>query len=78
LPTPQEDFDGKYVTSMEVCVDLGVTRSSVLNRRRAGRLPGAIEVRTRDGSLHLLLWIREDVAPHLDDWRRTLRGRRAA
>jgi hypothetical protein len=77
LTTPQEAFDVKYVASPEICVDLGVTRSSVFNRRRAGGLPGAIEVRTRDGSIHLLLWVREDVAPYLEQWRAQLRKRGA-
>jgi hypothetical protein len=75
LPTPQEDFDSKYVTSTELCVDLDVTRSSIFNRRKAGGLPGAIEVRTRDGSIHLLLWLREEIAPHLEQWRAQLRKR---
>jgi hypothetical protein len=77
LPTPQEDFDDRYVTSMEVCVDLDVSRSSVLNRIRAGGLPGVIEVKTRDGGVHLFLWVREDVAPHLEAWRCSLRKRGA-
>jgi hypothetical protein len=77
LSTPQEQFDDKYVTSMEVCVDLDVTRSSILNRRRAGGLPGAIEVKTRDGGIHLFLWVRTDIAPHLDQWREELRKRGA-
>ncbi len=75
--TPQQDFDDKYVTSMEICIDLDVSRSSVLNRRRAGGLPDAIEVRTRDGGLHLLLWCREDIAPHLETWRTQMRKRPA-
>jgi hypothetical protein len=77
LQTPQEEFDERYVTSAEVCIDMGVTRSSVFNRRRAGGLPGAIEVRTRDGGIHLLLWVRSDVAPHLERWRAQLRCRGA-
>jgi hypothetical protein len=77
LATPQEEFDSRYVTSTEVCVDLGVTRASVLNRRRTGNLPDAIEVRTRDGSIHLLLWERDRIGPHLEAWRRQLRRRAA-
>jgi hypothetical protein len=77
LPTPQEQFDAKYVASTEICVDLGVSRSSVFNRRKAGGLPGAIEVRTRDGSIHLLLWVREDIAPYIEQWRCQLRRRAA-
>jgi hypothetical protein len=77
LPTPQERFDEQYVTSMELCAQLDVSRSSILNRRRAGGLPGAIEVRARDGQTHLLLWVRADVEPHLERWRQQL-ARRAA
>jgi hypothetical protein len=77
LPTPQEDFDSKYVASPEICVDLGVSRSSILNRRRAGGLPGAIEVKTRNGGIHLLIWVRSDVAPHLEEWRQQLSRRGA-
>lgn len=62
---------------MELCVDLDVTRSSILNRRRAGHLPGAIEVKTRDGGIHLLLWVRDDIAPHLEQWRDQLARRSA-
>jgi hypothetical protein len=77
LPTPQEVFDSKYVATPEICVDLGVTRSSVFNRRKAGGLPGAIEVRTRDGSIHLLIWVRKEVSPHLERWRAQLKKRTA-
>ncbi len=77
MSTPQDDFDARYVTSSELCIDLGVTRASVTNRRAAGGLPGAIEVRTRDGSIHLLLWVREDIAPHLERWRSQIRRRPA-
>jgi hypothetical protein len=75
--TAQEEFDDRYVTSAEICVDMGVTRSSVVNRRKAGGLPGAIEIKTRDGGIHLLIWVRADVAPHLEAWRSQLRQRSA-
>jgi hypothetical protein len=77
LPTPQETFDDKYVTSTEICVDLDVTRSSILNRRRAGCLPDAIELRKRDGGIHMLIWERTLIAPHLDEWRKQLQRRGA-
>lgn len=73
----QEEFDKQYVTSAEICVDLSVSRVSVFNRRRAGHLPDAVEVRTA-GRIHLLLWARGAVAPHLEQWRQQLAQQRGA
>lgn len=77
MPTPQECFDDKYVTSTELCVDLKVSRVSVLNKRRAGGLPGGIEIQTRGGSTLVLLWEREHIKPHVDAWRKQLARRQA-
>jgi hypothetical protein len=72
----QEEFDKRYVTSAEICVDLSVSRVSVFNRRKAGELPDPIVVRT-PGRIHMLLWERDKIAPHLERWRQQLAERRA-
>lgn len=70
----QKDFDEKYITSSEICQYLGVTRPAIHFRRKAGELPGAINVFGQQ----LLIWERAQIQPHLDKWMTTLTARRAA
>lgn len=74
----QRDFDAKYVSSTELCRDLGVTRSTIVNARRRGVLPPPVQISRPDGSPHVMLWLREVVAPHLEKWRAELAERRPA
>lgn len=67
----QDEFDHKYVTSAEICVDLGVSRVSLFNRRKAGHLPDAIEVRSAN-RIHLFIWNREQIAPFIAQWQAQL------
>lgn len=74
--SPQQQFDQQYVSSSELCTTLGVSRSSLANLRAAGGLPGAIEVMRPDGGVHVVLWLREHVRPHVDAYRARLARRR--
>lgn len=74
--SPQEEFNAKYVTSTELCQELGISRSSLANRRTAGGLPGAIDVPRPDGTAHVVLWLRDQVAPHVEAYRAQLAQRR--
>lgn len=74
----QQEFDAKYVSSTELCRDLGVTRASIVNARRRGVLPEPVQVNRPDGSPHVMLWLREAIAPHLEKWRAELAERRPA
>lgn len=68
----QARFDRMYVTSSEICRDLGVTRPTVLQARRRGLLPDPIRV-CGDA---IYVWEREHVRPFLDAWRIILGVRR--
>jgi hypothetical protein len=72
----QLEFDTKYVSSTELCRDLGVTRASIVNRRRVGGLPDPVVINRPDGSPHVVLWVRSAIAPHLERWRAELAERR--
>lgn len=72
----QQEFDSKYVSSTELCEDLGVTRATIVNARRRGALPEPVRVNRPDGSPHVMLWLREEVAPYLERWRAELAERR--
>jgi hypothetical protein len=77
--TPQTEFDQKYISSVEICAELAVTRSAVLIRRAAGKLPDGIELRRNgDQAVPLVvLWERERIRPHLDAWKADRAGRAA-
>lgn len=70
--TTQERFDRLYITSSEICRDLGVTRPSILQARRRNLLPEPI---TLHGCLYI--WERAAVAPYVDAWRIILNARRS-
>jgi len=63
----QRDFDEKYITSSEVCQQMGITRTGLIHARRAGRLPDPITV-TAGGQVVLMLWERAELAPVLLCW----------
>lgn len=71
---PQQDFDRDYITSSEICNELGVTRPAIHFRRKAGLLPGAIQVYGQQ----LLIWKRADIQPWLDEWKTSIQAKRVA
>lgn len=73
--TAQEEFDAKYVSSTELCRDLGVSRMAVMKARSRGALPEPVRVNRPNGDPHIMLWDREELAPYLDRWRAELEGR---
>jgi predicted DNA-binding transcriptional regulator AlpA len=73
----QQEFDAKYVSSTEICRELGVTRATILNARRRGALPEPVRIDRPDGSPHVLLWLRDTVTPYIEKWRAQLDARRA-
>ena len=68
----QKRFNEKYITSREIGIRLGVTRTALLNARLKGTLPNAIYV---DGA-NMYIWEREAVEPHIQKWHITLTRRR--
>lgn len=70
--TAQARFDALYISSSEICRDLGITRPTVLQARRRGLLPDPIKV-CGDA---IYVWERDHVRPYLDAWRLILGVRR--
>ena len=68
----QERFNDTYITSTEIMRDLKISRASLLNARRNGRLPDAIVV--NDGQLYM--WEREKIEGYLHAWKTILQCRR--
>lgn len=72
MPSAQSEFDDKYITGSEIMRELDVTRASLLHARRYGKLPDPITV--NDG--RMFIWLRAEVAPHLEKWKLELQLRR--
>ena len=70
--TAQEEFDSTYISSSEICTELKVSRSTLVNARRSGLLPDPIVVNGEQ----LNLWKSDAVAPYLEAWEIMLRRRR--
>lgn len=68
--TSQEEFDATYITSSEICRELGITRATIVTGKRRGLLPNPITCE------QLQLWRRAEVRPHLDAWKVKLQARR--
>lgn len=68
----QEKFDSTYISSSEICRELGVTRATIVNARRRGLLPDPVIV----NDIQLYLWERETVQPYLEAWLLMLKSRR--
>jgi hypothetical protein len=73
IETAQQRFDRLYITSTEICIDLGVARPSIMQARKRGLLPDPIFV--NDGTI--CIWERDAVKPKLDAWRLMLDVRRS-
>lgn len=76
--TAQEEFDAKYISSTEICRDLGVTRASIVNARHRGVLPAPVHVRRANGDPHIMLWERVVATPYIIAWKEMLEAGRAA
>lgn len=67
----QKEFDEKYISSTEIARRVGVTRPAMHFRRKAGDLPGAIDVAGQ-----LFLWERDAIEPHIVRWEMSLKAKR--
>lgn len=70
--TAQQRFNKMYISSAEICRDLGVTRPSVMNARKRGQLPDPIFVDEHA----ICIWEREPLQPFLRAWRIILDAKR--
>jgi len=72
-PSPQQVFDDTYVSTMEICEEMGVNRASVTNAIKRKFLPAPIVV----SHSHMHLWVRREIRPILDAWKLVLKARQA-
>lgn len=72
--TAQNRFNERYITSAEICKQLGVTRTSVLYARRRGKLPNSISLCGHENGI--CFWEREEVKPALAAWQSELNQRK--
>jgi hypothetical protein len=70
--TAQQRFDRFYITSAEICKEVGVNRTTVLSAKKCGLLPDPVLVNDK----LVCLWERERVRPFIDAWKIVLRARR--
>lgn len=70
--TPQQRFSRLYITSAEICRELGVSRPAVMDAAKRGLLPEPIVI--SPNSPHV--WERAVAAPSLAAWRIMLNARR--
>jgi hypothetical protein len=75
--TAQEEFDSKYVSSTELCRDLGVTRATLVNGRRRLALPEPVRIYRPNGDVHIMIWLRAEAAPYVERWKAELAQGRA-
>jgi len=72
----QQAFDETYISSTEICQRLDVNRSTIFNGARAGKLPEAIVIRRADGGTHILLWLRAEAEPMMEEWAKAIASRK--
>lgn len=72
----QAQFDETYISSTEICQTLGVNRSTVFNGVRAGKLPEGIIVRRANGGAHVMLWLRREAEPMMNEWAKAIASRK--
>jgi hypothetical protein len=70
--TAQQRFDRVYITSAEICQEVGVNRTTVLSAKKSGLLPDPVLVNDK----LVCLWERERVRPFIDAWKIVLHTRR--
>lgn len=61
----QDEFNNRYITTIEIATRLGVSRATVTNARKSGRLPNAIRP---TGDMNIYLWVRDNIEPHIAAW----------
>ena len=74
MKTAQEEFDEIYISSSEICAELGVSRATIVRGRERGLLPDPIVL--NKGQIQL--WKRAEVRPAIDGWKLRLQGMRGA
>ena len=73
----QEHFDKTYISSSEVCERLGVVRSTLFNGAKPGKLPEPIIIRRAGGEgAHIILWLRADAEPMMEEWAKSIASRK--
>jgi predicted DNA-binding transcriptional regulator AlpA len=70
----QDLFNERYIAAPEIMEFLGVSRTSLLQARRAGRLPTPIVIPNAPNSPSV--WVRSVVEPILKAWKEELQARR--
>lgn len=63
----QSLFESRYITAQQIADYVDVTRVSVFNARKSGKLPGSIAVGAT------FVWERDQIQPYIETWRETLR-----
>lgn len=63
-------FHAKYMTTTDVCDFLGISRVSVHQARKNGRIPDGIPLNN-----HVTLWERALIMPHLQAWKEYIDAR---
>jgi hypothetical protein len=64
MDTAQQRFDKTFITSAEICREVGVNRTTVLSAKNRGLLPDAILVNDL-----VCIWERATVRPYIDAWK---------
>lgn len=73
----QERFDELYISSSEICQRLDVTRTTVFNGIRAGKLPSdCIAIKRPDGGALVFLWLRSEAEPMMHEWSKAIASRK--
>lgn len=62
-------FEERYITTAQICSYLGVSRTAVHYKQKAGELPGCIQHQK------VRFWERSVVMPHLEAWKKALETR---
>lgn len=70
---PQEEFDGKYISSGEIVRRLKISRVTLFNARKSGLIPDPIILASGNGCL----WLRADLEPILNDWQARINAKRS-
>ena len=68
----QKRFNETYITSREICKDLQVTRMSLSNAHKTGKIPEPIII---DDTI-MFIWERETIKPALEKWKAEILLRR--